>query len=606
MKNRKKGNNLFYCFSKLLAMTFRAAPFLFITAVSLTIVEGVSYGMLTMFQQRFFDQATLLSASGSKIAAVFLPLAAYILVLVCYYIVHGLGDFVPFVWMEKTQGKLSGILHRKLSRIAPIAFEDTNKLDDINKAENGKNNAVKFVFSFMIIFSFHIPYFIFMSFYLFTLKPILALSIVFVFLPTLASQVLRAAVFSKMEDKAAPVRREYEYYEQCLVGRECYKETRLLGSAEYFKKRYLKSLKHLNKISFRAAVKSDLAELSMNLLAAAGYLGILYLLFDSLMKRDISIGAFAAVFTSIGSLFAIMEDAVCTIFGNISRDWGTIQNYLNFLRMQERGGVERALPKELEITLKDVTFAYPQSERNAVEHVSLTIGKRETIAIVGENGSGKTTLVRLITGLYQPDTGKVLYGDADCKNLSMCCLYERTSAVFQKYQKYQLTLKENLVLSDVKQDMDEERLDGICKASGVDVKNQILYPAGYGTMLSREFDGVDLSGGQWQRVAIARGLFREHSIIVLDEPTAAIDPMEETRLYRQFAEISKDKTAIIVTHRLGSVKFANRIAVMKEGRLCEIGTHEELLSKHGEYARMYYSQQKWYEEENSNTLLLDV
>lgn len=593
MKN--KDNNLVNCFFKLLAMSFRAAPCLFITAVSFTIVEGVTFGMLTMFQQRFFDDAALLMTGDMKFLAIILSLAGFILILACYYIAHSLGDIIPFAWMEKVQGKLSGILHRKLSRIAPVFYEDTNKLDDINKAEQGKNNAVRFVFSFLIIFSFHIPYFLFMSAYLFTLKPILALAVIFVFTPTMASQILRAKVFSKMEDKSAPVRREYEYYEKCLVGREYYKETRLLGSAGYFKKRYVASLKLLNKISFRATVKANLAELSMKLLAAAGYLGILYLLFDSLINMEITVGAFVAVFTSIGNLFAVMEDAVCTIFGNVSKDWGTIQNYLSFLRMEERKGKDVELPQALDIELRNVTFAYPQSNRNAISQVHFTIRDKETVAIVGENGSGKTTLIRLLTGLYAPDEGSVLYGNMDCSDISMKSLFHNTSAVFQNYQKYQLTLKENITISNTESDTDDNQLSAICKAVGIDENNQNVYPDHLDTMLSREFDGVDLSGGQWQRVAIARGLFREHKIIVLDEPTAAIDPIEETKLYRQFADIAKNNTAIIVTHRLGSIKFVNRIIVMKEGRVVEIGSHEELIARQGEYARMFHSQQKWYE-----------
>lgn len=157
-----------------------------------------------------------------------------------------------------------------------------------------------------------------------------------------------------------------------------------------------------------------------------------------------------------------------------------------------------------------------------------------------------------------------------------------------------MTLRENITISSPDREWDERTLDEVCKVAGVE-QDRVTFPDGYETMLSREFGGVDLSGGQWQRVAIARGFFKKHSMIVLDEPTAAIDPYEETRVYRQFAEISKEKSAIVVTHRLGYVKIADRIAVMKEGRVCQVGTHEELVHIEGEYQRLWESQERWYE-----------
>jgi len=264
--------------------------------------------------------------------------------------------------------------------------------------------------------------------------------------------------------------------------------------------------------------------------------------------------------------------------------------------MKERTGNIDTAPGWGDIVLSNVSFKYPNAEKQAVKNVSFTFKKGETLAIVGENGSGKSTLIRLICGLYLPDEGSVRINGTDTRELTGKALYENTSAVFQKYQKYQMLLDENITISESGKEYDEAVLDGICEMAGVD-KSESAFPNGYKTMLSREFDGVDLSGGQWQRVAIARGFFRSHNLIILDEPTAAIDPYEETRIYNRFAEISKNKSAVIVTHRLGSVKLADRIIVMKDGEVVQIGTHEKLINVEGEYKRLYEAQEQWYNDE---------
>lgn len=358
------------------------------------------------------------------------------------------------------------------------------------------------------------------------------------------------------------------------------------------------ALKLLNKLSFRANVKTNLAELAMRLLTVAGYIGILYMLFDALMKGEITVGAFAAVFNSIGMLYGIMEEVICRHIGNIAQNLGTIQNYLNFLSLPEPEGTIAELPEACDISLKDVTFAYPKAEKNAINKLNLTIKNGETVAIVGENGSGKSTLIRLITGLYKPTEGEVFYGDVSSKELKLSALAENTSAVFQKFGHYQMTLSDNISISDSKREPAEAELDGVSSMAGLSKEDE-CFTDGYNTMLSREFDGVDISGGQWQRVAIARAYYRKHKLIIMDEPTAAIDPLEETRVYNRFAELAGDKTAIIVTHRLGSVKLADRIVVMKDGEIAEIGTHSELMENKGEYARMYTAQSKWYTEDGT-------
>ena len=181
----------------------------------------------------------------------------------------------------------------------------------------------------------------------------------------------------------------------------------------------------------------------------------------------------------------------------------------------------------------------------------------------------------------------------DTKTTKLESLFNGVSGVYQRYQRYQMSLKDNVQISD---DNNNDEIDKVLEKVDVDIQSP-NFQDGIETMLSREFDGVDLSGGEWQRIAIARGLYRHHNFIVLDEPTASIDPIEESRIYQKFIEISKNKTAVIVTHRLGSTKIAHRVIVMDKGRVVDIGSHNELMKKQGLYAEMFNSQAIWYDED---------
>jgi len=246
------------------------------------------------------------------------------------------------------------------------------------------------------------------------------------------------------------------------------------------------------------------------------------------------------------------------------------------------------------IEVDSVSFGYPGSEQPVLHDISLSIPAGQTVALVGENGAGKSTLARLLTGLYLPDAGTVTLDGIDTRSDGMDLVTPRIAAVFQEYLALQLSLREVIGFGAVDRERDQESLDLAARQANLAHLVATL-PEGYDTWLGREFGERDLSGGQWQRTALARAFYRDADLVILDEPTAALDPLAELDLFERFAELVHDRTAIMVSHRLGMARFADRILVLDEGVLVEDGHHDELMAANGTYARMFAAQAEWYQ-----------
>ncbi|MGG7077039.1 ABC transporter ATP-binding protein [Clostridium sardiniense] len=605
ISNKKdRGISIFKILKKITPMVLKATPMYFIFIILVNIIHAAFWVLNTVASQKFFDSVAALTVGENTMAKTILMALMLGGVLIGAQMLNGISNFTGSSWWTKVAGYITSIVNNKVGNTDSISFEDTNVLDDINKVHEGVRNSIGLIGVITMIACMYIPYFLFMGMYLYNLKPILAISLVFIFIPVALTQFIRINIFTKLEDEVAPIRREYKYYEECIGSREYFKETRILGAFGYFKNLYLDSLKLLNKKVWCAEKKTRSMELGMKILTLLGYMGVLYLLFISLINGDISVGAFGAVFSSIGMMFSIMEEVICRHIGEVTQNLGTVRNFIRFLELPERKGEDVEIKDVPDIKLDNVSFSYPSSNKLSVENISLHIKSGETIAIVGENGAGKTTLVKLMIGLYLPSEGNILVDGFNTKEISQKSLYKEVSAVFQRYQRYKMTLGENISISNIEY-VDDYNVDKDIALKKADLTmNKEIFKDGYDTMLSREFKGVDLSGGQWQRVAIARGFYSNHNMIVLDEPTAAIDPVEESKIYNKFKEMSYGNTSIIVTHRLGSAKIADRIVVMDNGKIVECGTHEELISNDGKYKEMYNAQSKWYVKSEGEEIMV--
>ncbi|MBO5277990.1 MAG: ABC transporter ATP-binding protein [Lachnospiraceae bacterium] len=588
MKEKKYG--LFKMVRYVVETGWKNCSKLFMLFLILTVGRGACTAANVLFKQSFFDAVEKLVYGNENVAFAVkcgIVMAAF---LILTLVMQAAGELLEINLFQVIMGYMGKALNDKASRIDPIVYEDNRLLDSINKAAAGIEASIQAVTAVLVIGLREAAYFIFMGCYFFSVKPMLLVMFTISFIPVIISSQIRRKMYANLENQAAPYRRKYEYFGRCIYSREYAKETRLWRADNYFGNLFRENLRRATVLNWDATKKSELVEVVLRFVSLFGYVGTIVLMFCYLMRGDMGIGAFAAIFSSLDQMFDRMEDVFNHRIYEIMRSFGPAQNYFAFLDLPEREGTYEKKLERNEIVLKNVDFSYPCSDKKALEDINLTIRKGETLAVVGVNGSGKSTLTRILTGMYLPTDGSVKIDGIDVTTISPKTLYRGVSSVFQKYQCYKMTVRENAQISDGES---RKNAEPVLRQADFPLDNG-KFTEGMDTMLGKDFGGIDLSGGQWQRLAIARGLYRGHDMIILDEPTAAIDPIEEANIYRKFAEISKDKTAIIVTHRLGSVHMADRIIVMDAGRIVDMGAHDELMKKKGLYYQMYQAQAKWY------------
>ena len=316
-----------------------------------------------------------------------------------------------------------------------------------------------------------------------------------------------------------------------------------------------------------------------------------------LITGSASLGAYAAFFFAVQSFQSHYSDLALSILGGIESSMRYIQDFFEFTdgpRVDLTGGRRLPGPVAQGITFEGVSFTYPGSEEPALADLNLTIRPGERLALVGENGAGKSTLVKLLMGLYQPTAGRILVDGVELREMAPADWYRRFGTVFQDFRRYQSSVRDNITAGWVEGAGDEAALQAAVARSGADEVAKTL-PQGVDTLLGKEFhEGQELSVGQWQKLAIARAYFRPAEMLILDEPASALDAQAEAAVYEHFARMAAARTVVLISHRLGSCRIADRVLVLRDGRLIEAGTHGELLAHGGAYAELYRLQAAWY------------
>jgi ABC-type multidrug transport system fused ATPase/permease subunit len=581
-------------FGRVFRHFFAVTPAAGTVTLSYFLITGLFPAFTALILAALFDEASAITQSGGGAGRLML----FGLIYLIAYVANSLLSFASGIVMElgadKRQVDNRYRMCQKLSMMQLISFEDAQIKDMQARAEDclysGKMGGIMFnslnivvgcfinLIAVSAVLARYSPWFL----------PLCLISVV----PYCIARLVRGKEFYRVKYDLTGKSRKLAYFWGLFIDKRPVKELRALGADSYIFGKWEQARVETMEQLWGQSRKDAVSMLLCDALRIIGYGACIALALWLALRGDVSVGVFGACIAAFMTLQAATRE-VLVLSGELPTQLAFADDYFTYIDLpEEKGGGApyHGLCEKIEI--RDLYFKYPNADEYAVNDLNLEIRKGDKIAILGENGSGKTTLTKLLLGLYLPAEGQVLYDGADVTSFDETSFRRTVSVVPQNFAQYKLTLRENIAMSDT-DDLDNDvKITEALRRVGL---NEMPGAADLDCELGTAFGGSEISGGEWQKLAIARGLFRSSELIVLDEPTSALDPLVETEILSGFIELAKDKTAVIISHRVGLCRLVDKIVVMKDSKIVETGTHDALLALGGEYARLFTAQAKWYQ-----------
>ena len=506
-------------------------------------------------------------------------------------------DYTDALLANRYTQHASVMVMEQAARLDLTTYEDPAFYDRLERARVQATDRLSMIQQMGLLFQRVITTVVF-SVALAWASPWLVLLLAIGVLPSFLSETHFAFLGYAKNFRQTPTKRQMDYLREVAGSRDGAKEVKLFGLHEFFTQRF-KNLAREIYVEDIALSRSKLFFGGLlGIIGTLGYFGTYVYVIWRTIHGQYGIGEFTFLTAAIQQASSNLQQVFSTASG-IADQALFLTDLLAFFAMEptvrsKPNGLPIPRPIQRGFEFRNVSFTYPGTTRKVLKDFNLTLSLGERIALIGENGQGKTTVVKLITRLYDPTEGQILLDGIDLREYSLEDLHSQMGVIFQDFMRFEMTVRENIAIGPVDQPHNQERIDSAAHKSLADtVVNKLA--GGYDQMLGHRFEGgVELSGGEWQKIALARAYLRDAQLLILDEPTAALDARSELEVFERFAELTQGKMALLISHRFSTVRMADRIVVLSGGELIEEGNHQTLIAKGGVYAGMFEMQAASY------------